>query len=97
MRMACRKTAITIVALMLGAALGMRSAGLKELRDGGRAVPFAADVDHYFVDYGRFGPLRHFQLLNDPGVYEQIRARLATRPGLPGPHKALLAQTPQRP
>jgi pimeloyl-ACP methyl ester carboxylesterase len=68
---------------MIGAALGMRSAGLKELRSGGRGVPFPADIDHSFVDYTRFGPLRHFQLLNDPEVYEQIRARLAGKPGLP--------------
>jgi len=70
---------------MLGAALGMRSAGVKELRSGGRRVPFAADVDHYFVDYSRFGPLRHFQLLTDPEVYEQIRARLGGKPELPAP------------
>jgi pimeloyl-ACP methyl ester carboxylesterase len=82
---------------MLGAALGRRSAGLKELRSGGRGVPFAADIDHYFVDYSRFGPLRHFQLLNDPAVYEQIRARLASRSALPAPRRGLPAPGSQRP
>ncbi len=82
---------------MLGAAIGMRSAGLKELRSGGRGVAFAADIDHCFVDYGRFGPLRHFQLLNDSQVYEQIRARLASKPGLPAPRQALPRASRQRP
>ncbi len=67
----------------LAAALGRRSAGLRELRSGGREVPYAPDVEHCFLDYRRFGTIRHLQLLNDPEVYEQIRARLAAAPKLP--------------
>jgi hypothetical protein len=50
---------------------------------GGSDVPFASDVEHSFVDYRRFGSLRRLRLLNDPRVYEQIRARLAATPALP--------------
>jgi PGAP1-like protein len=53
--------------------------------------PFPADVEHYFVDYRRFGSIRRLQLLNDPAVYEQIHARLAA--GRP----ALAPTTDQRP
>jgi pimeloyl-ACP methyl ester carboxylesterase len=69
----------------LAGTLSRRSAGLKELRSGGRDIPFAAHIKHAFLDYRRLGPLRHFKLLNEPAVYEQIRARLEASPQLPEP------------
>jgi pimeloyl-ACP methyl ester carboxylesterase len=64
---------------------------------GGRRVPFAADVEHQFVDYRRFGSIRRLQLLGDPAVYDQIRARLEAAP-TPAPARAQLpARAAQRP
>jgi hypothetical protein len=76
--------------------LERRSAGIKELRRG-HAIPYLGGARHFVIDIRRLGGIHHFQLLNDPGVYEQIRALLASRPALPQPPRALPAGTAQRP
>ena len=43
---------------------------------------------HHTLDYRRLGALRHLELLNDPGIYEQIRRLLAPPPALPAPDRA---------
>jgi len=60
-------------------------------------IPYLPGAQHYVVDARSFGGIRQLQLLNHPGVYEQIRARLACRPALPPAAGALPAATPHRP
>jgi hypothetical protein len=44
-------------------------------------------VDHYC----HVGEVNHFDLLNHPAIYEQIRRWLTLRPALPAPKPALPA------
>ncbi len=71
----------------LARALNRRSAGIKELRAARRRFPTSAQ--QYVIDYRRLGSLYHFELLNHPAVYEQMRRRLGPRalPAAPGPQR----------
>jgi pimeloyl-ACP methyl ester carboxylesterase len=56
---------------------------------GGQPLPFP--IDHY----RHFGGLHHFQLLNHPAIYEQIRKWISGRPALNPPPLQLTAAPEQ--
>jgi pimeloyl-ACP methyl ester carboxylesterase len=71
---------------LIGDMLVMRASAWGQTRRGER---MRFPVDHY----RHFGGLNHFQLLNHPAIYDQIRRWLAPRKALPAPSRALPAQT----
>jgi pimeloyl-ACP methyl ester carboxylesterase len=83
----------------LSRALAGRSVAIKQLRSGKVSSPPRGR--HHVLDYRRFGAVRHFDILNHPEIYEQIRTLLSPRPALPAPRLGLPAPretgAPQRP
>jgi pimeloyl-ACP methyl ester carboxylesterase len=77
----------------LARTLSGRSAGVKELRSGHASSPPRGR--QHALDYRRLSAVRHFDLVNEPEIYEQIRALLSSRPALPAPRRDL--PPPQRP
>jgi hypothetical protein len=47
-------------------------------------------VEHYT----HFGRINHFELLNHPAIYHQMRRWMAPRKALPAPSRALPAPSP---
>ncbi len=67
---------------IVGDLLVMRASAWGQTRRGER-LRFPVD------NYRHFGGVNHFQLLNHPAIYDQIRRWLAPRPALPAPSRAL--------
>jgi pimeloyl-ACP methyl ester carboxylesterase len=73
----------------LARAIDVRSAGIKDLRYGSRALerttaPFLPTAEHYFLSVtSARGGATQLDLLNHPAIYEQIRSRLVASKALP--------------
>jgi pimeloyl-ACP methyl ester carboxylesterase len=74
---------------IVGDLLVMRASAWGQTKRGER---MRFPVDHY----RHFSGVNHFQLLNHPAIYDQIRKWLAPRKALPAPSRALAAGTAEQ-